>query len=54
MWILECDDKAVLDGARMWLRPGTRCVLGRVKHGDGMWRVVVWREEGLRADAYDM
>ncbi|KAA8913021.1 hypothetical protein FN846DRAFT_991306 [Sphaerosporella brunnea] len=36
MWLLECDDHEALQGKRMWLRPGSRCVLGRVKQGDVM------------------
>jgi hypothetical protein len=35
MWLLECDDYEMLKGTRMWLRPGSRCVLGRVKQDDG-------------------
>ncbi|KAI5858354.1 hypothetical protein BZA05DRAFT_427833 [Tricharina praecox] len=34
MWLLGCDDKDTLNGTRIWLRPGTRCVLGRVKCDD--------------------
>jgi hypothetical protein len=36
MWLLECDDKDAFGSKRMWLRPGSRCVLGRVKQGEGM------------------
>ncbi|KAI5803795.1 hypothetical protein EDC01DRAFT_644667 [Geopyxis carbonaria] len=34
MWLLSCDDKEAMGGVRIWVRPGSRCVLGRVKHGE--------------------
>ncbi|KAF8540973.1 hypothetical protein BDD12DRAFT_876322 [Trichophaea hybrida] len=34
MWLLECDDKEAFGSKRLWLRPGSRCVLGRVKQGE--------------------
>lgn len=34
MWTLQCDGDA-LGGLRIWLKPGSRCVLGRTKSKDG-------------------